>query len=87
MKMDIRTRWEKIYTTKASDQVSWYRPRVTLIITLGPGSVSVIDTATNTVVTTIPVEEHPVAVATTPAQLAGNCGVLIHACCAKTLRK
>jgi 2-polyprenyl-3-methyl-5-hydroxy-6-metoxy-1,4-benzoquinol methylase len=23
--MDVKTHWEKIYTTKASDQVSWYR--------------------------------------------------------------
>jgi 2-polyprenyl-3-methyl-5-hydroxy-6-metoxy-1,4-benzoquinol methylase len=26
--MDVRTHWEKIYTTKASDQVSWYRPHL-----------------------------------------------------------
>ena len=23
--MDARTHWEKVYTTKAPDQVSWYR--------------------------------------------------------------
>ena len=26
--MDVRTHWEKIYTTKAPDQVSWYRPHL-----------------------------------------------------------
>ena len=26
--MDVRTHWEKIYTTKAADQVSWYRPHL-----------------------------------------------------------
>jgi 2-polyprenyl-3-methyl-5-hydroxy-6-metoxy-1,4-benzoquinol methylase len=26
--MDVRTHWEKIYTTNAPDQVSWYRPRL-----------------------------------------------------------
>lgn len=26
--MDARTHWEKIYTTKAPDQVSWYRPHL-----------------------------------------------------------
>jgi|SRR5215469_15523448 len=28
MNMDVRTHWEKIYTTKAPDQVSWYRPHL-----------------------------------------------------------
>jgi 2-polyprenyl-3-methyl-5-hydroxy-6-metoxy-1,4-benzoquinol methylase len=28
MNMDVRTHWEKIYSTKASDQVSWYRPHL-----------------------------------------------------------
>jgi SAM-dependent methyltransferase len=26
--MDARTHWEKVYTTKAPDQVSWYRPHL-----------------------------------------------------------
>jgi 2-polyprenyl-3-methyl-5-hydroxy-6-metoxy-1,4-benzoquinol methylase len=26
--MDVRTHWEKIYRTKAPDQVSWYRPHL-----------------------------------------------------------
>ena len=26
--MDVRTHWEKIYSTKAPDQVSWYRPHL-----------------------------------------------------------
>lgn len=26
--MDVKTHWEKIYTTKAPDQVSWYRPHL-----------------------------------------------------------
>ena len=26
--MDARTHWEKIYNTKAPDQVSWYRPHL-----------------------------------------------------------
>ena len=26
--MDTRTHWEKVYTTKAPDQVSWYRPHL-----------------------------------------------------------
>jgi 2-polyprenyl-3-methyl-5-hydroxy-6-metoxy-1,4-benzoquinol methylase len=26
--MDVRTHWEKIYTTNAPDQVSWYRPHL-----------------------------------------------------------
>jgi 2-polyprenyl-3-methyl-5-hydroxy-6-metoxy-1,4-benzoquinol methylase len=28
MNMDPRTHWEKIYSTKAPDQVSWYRPHL-----------------------------------------------------------
>jgi 2-polyprenyl-3-methyl-5-hydroxy-6-metoxy-1,4-benzoquinol methylase len=28
MNMDVRTHWENIYTTKAPDQVSWYRPHL-----------------------------------------------------------
>ncbi len=28
MAIDVRTHWEKIYTTKASDQVRWYRPHL-----------------------------------------------------------
>lgn len=28
MDMDVRTHWEKIYSTKAPDQVSWYRPHL-----------------------------------------------------------
>jgi 2-polyprenyl-3-methyl-5-hydroxy-6-metoxy-1,4-benzoquinol methylase len=28
MNMEARTHWEKIYTTKAPDQVSWYRPHL-----------------------------------------------------------
>jgi 2-polyprenyl-3-methyl-5-hydroxy-6-metoxy-1,4-benzoquinol methylase len=34
MNMDVRTHWEKIYTTKASDQVSWYRPHLDTSLTL-----------------------------------------------------
>ena len=26
--MDVKTHWERIYTTKAPDQVSWYRPHL-----------------------------------------------------------
>src|SRR5260370_4657572 len=26
--MDVRTHWEKLYTTKAPDEVSWYRPHL-----------------------------------------------------------
>jgi hypothetical protein len=26
--MDAKTHWEKVYATKAPDQVSWYRPRL-----------------------------------------------------------
>jgi len=46
--MDARTHWEKIYTTKAPDQVSWYRPHLETSLALikrsvlGP-SASIID--------------------------------------------
>ena len=39
--MDTRTHWEKIYTTKAPDQVSWYRPHLETSIVLIERSVSV----------------------------------------------
>jgi hypothetical protein len=48
MNMDVRTHWEKIYTTKAPDQVSWYRPHLETSLALikrsavGPSS-SIID--------------------------------------------
>lgn len=32
--MDIRTHWEEIYSTKAPDQVSWYRPHLETSLTL-----------------------------------------------------
>jgi 2-polyprenyl-3-methyl-5-hydroxy-6-metoxy-1,4-benzoquinol methylase len=32
--MDTRTHWEKIYTTKATDQVSWYRPHLETSVAL-----------------------------------------------------
>lgn len=32
--MDARTHWEKIYSTKAPDQVSWYRPHLQTSIAL-----------------------------------------------------
>jgi 2-polyprenyl-3-methyl-5-hydroxy-6-metoxy-1,4-benzoquinol methylase len=32
--MDVRTHWEKIYTTKAPDQVSWYRPHLETALAL-----------------------------------------------------
>jgi len=32
--MDARTHWEKIYTTKAPDQVSWYRPHLETSVSL-----------------------------------------------------
>src|SRR6516165_3459027 len=28
MKMDVKTHWENIYSTKTPDQVSWYRPHL-----------------------------------------------------------
>ena len=39
--MDPRTHWEKIYTTKAPDQASWYRPHLETSIVLIERSVSV----------------------------------------------
>ncbi len=38
--MDTRTHWEKIYTTKAPDQVSWYRPHLETSIDLIERSIS-----------------------------------------------
>jgi 2-polyprenyl-3-methyl-5-hydroxy-6-metoxy-1,4-benzoquinol methylase len=38
--MDVRTHWEKIYTTKASDQVSWYRPHLETSLALIMRSIS-----------------------------------------------
>ena len=38
--MDARTHWEKIYTTKAPDQVSWYRPHLETSLALIKRSVS-----------------------------------------------
>lgn len=32
--MDVRTHWEGIYTTKAPDQVSWYRPHLEISLAL-----------------------------------------------------
>src|ERR1017187_7572223 len=45
---DAKTRWEKVYTTKAPDQVSWYRPHLEMSLSLieraAPGySASIID--------------------------------------------
>src|ERR1017187_1517352 len=31
---DAKTRWEKVYTTKAPDQVSWYRPHLEISLSL-----------------------------------------------------
>ena len=39
--MDTKTHWEKVYTTKAPDQVSWYRPHLETSIVLIERSVSV----------------------------------------------
>ena len=39
--MDAKTHWEKVYTTKAPDQVSWYRPHLETSIVLIERSVSV----------------------------------------------
>ena len=39
--MNLKTHWEKIYATKASDQVSWYRPHLETSIVLIERSVSV----------------------------------------------
>jgi 2-polyprenyl-3-methyl-5-hydroxy-6-metoxy-1,4-benzoquinol methylase len=46
--MDAKTHWEKIYTTKAPDRVSWYRPHLETSIALiarsvNDGSASIID--------------------------------------------
>lgn len=38
--MDAKTHWEKIYTTKAPDHVSWYRPHLKTSIALIERSVS-----------------------------------------------
>ena len=38
--MDVRTHWEKIYTTKTSDQVSWYRPHLETSLALIMRSIS-----------------------------------------------
>jgi len=45
---DAKTHWEKVYTTKAPDQVSWYRPHLELSLSLiesaaGGVSASIID--------------------------------------------
>jgi len=31
---DVKTHWEKVYTTKATDQVSWYRPHLEASLSL-----------------------------------------------------
>ena len=31
---DVKTHWEKVYTTKATDQVSWYRPHLEMSLSL-----------------------------------------------------
>ena len=46
--MDIKTHWEKVYTTKAPDQVSWYRAHLETSLALveraaGGRSASIID--------------------------------------------
>lgn len=46
--MDVRTHWEKIYCTKAPDQVSWYRPHLETSVALikraaGDRTASIID--------------------------------------------
>jgi 2-polyprenyl-3-methyl-5-hydroxy-6-metoxy-1,4-benzoquinol methylase len=38
--MDAKTHWEKVYTTKAPDKVSWYRPHLETSIDLIERSVS-----------------------------------------------
>jgi len=38
--MDAKTHWEKVYTTKEPDQVSWYRPHLETSIVLIERSVS-----------------------------------------------
>ena len=46
--MDVKTHWERIYTTKAPDQVSWYRPHLETSLALvkraaGDRTASIID--------------------------------------------
>ena len=46
--INVKTHWEKVYTTKAPDQVSWYRPHLETSLTLieqaaGGVSASIID--------------------------------------------
>jgi len=46
--MDVKTHWERVYTTKAPDQVSWYRPHLETSLALidraaGRYSASIID--------------------------------------------
>jgi hypothetical protein len=31
---NVKTHWEKVYTTKATDQVSWYRPHLEISLSL-----------------------------------------------------
>jgi 2-polyprenyl-3-methyl-5-hydroxy-6-metoxy-1,4-benzoquinol methylase len=31
---DVKTHWEKVYSTKATDQVSWYRPHLEMSLSL-----------------------------------------------------
>src|SRR6267143_3219477 len=31
---DVKTQWEKVYTTKVTDQVSWYRPHMEMSLSL-----------------------------------------------------
>jgi 2-polyprenyl-3-methyl-5-hydroxy-6-metoxy-1,4-benzoquinol methylase len=31
---NLKTHWEKIYSTKATDQVSWYRPHLEISLSL-----------------------------------------------------
>src|SRR5579864_5919723 len=31
---EVKTHWEKVYTTKATDQVSWYRPHLEISLSL-----------------------------------------------------
>lgn len=45
--MDTRTHWEKIYTTKAPDQVSWYAPHLETSVALIERSV--VDTSASTI--------------------------------------
>ena len=46
--VNVKTHWEKVYTTKAPDQVSWYRPHLETSLSLieraaGGVSASIID--------------------------------------------